>query len=79
MLIENVIKNYKKNINEIIRIINTVDKEHYFSQTNNFPPDTICHPIWTLGHLIIAAQGICEEMGIPHWLDENWQKLYSLK
>jgi hypothetical protein len=30
-----------------------------------------------LGHLIVSAQGICEEMQVNNWLSSDWQTLYN--
>jgi hypothetical protein len=77
MLVDDVIKNYKKNISEIINLINDINDSNLFLQSDKYLPDTICHPIWTLGHLSISAQGISEEMSVKHWLDKKWIELYG--
>ncbi len=77
MFIEHVIKNYRSNISEINSIIETVNPDELFLQSEIYTPATLCHPIWTLGHLSVSAQGISEEMLVPHWLDDSWIGWFS--
>ncbi|HEQ71462.1 MAG TPA: hypothetical protein ENN69_03145 [Spirochaetia bacterium] len=43
-------------------MVHEIDDSKLYRQSTQFLPDTICHPMWTLGHLITSTMGMREEM-----------------
>jgi hypothetical protein len=76
-VVQNIIKSYKVRLSEITEMIDGLNDDRLVLQSKSYPPATICHPLWTLGHLCISAQGIGEEMSMDHWLDDSWIGLYG--
>jgi hypothetical protein len=76
-MVHDIIRCYKNRLSEIYELIEDLNDNQLCLRSDRYPPATICHPIWTLGHLCISAQGIGEEMSLSHWLDKEWTDLYG--
>ncbi|MBZ0255084.1 DinB family protein, partial [bacterium] len=40
------------------------------------PAHVINHPAWTLGHLTVSCQMICEDLNISPWLPDEWFEMF---
>lgn len=72
-----MIRIYRGGISEIISFAGSLNGKDLTLMNAQFPPVTICHPLWTLGHLSVSAQSIGGEIGIQGWLDPSWEDLFG--
>jgi hypothetical protein len=77
LFINNLEKSYRSRIADITNLIASIPEEKLGLQSDDFTPETHCHPIWTLGHLSSSAQAISEELQVSNWLPENWNSIYG--
>lgn len=76
-MIKEMIKIYRGGISEIISFAESLNEKELTLMNAQFPPVTICHPLWTLGHLSVSAQSIGGEIGMDVWFDPSWEDLFG--
>ncbi len=57
-MVDIIVNTFKSNISEIIGIVNEIKDSKLYLQSKQYLPETICHPIWTLGHMITSIVGM---------------------
>lgn len=76
-MIKQLTDSYSRQLDNIRSLVSDIEPENLFLQNNLYPPATICHPVWTIGHLCISAQGMGEEMLMGNWMDKSWPDLFG--
>ena len=72
-MIAEVLNSYSLTLDYLQRLIHDVPDEALASQANG----VVNHPLWTIGHLVFAAQMIGQEIGASAWLPDDWQEQYG--
>ena len=72
-MIAEVLNSYKLNLDYLRLLIADVPDERLAEQ----PGGAVNHPLWTIGHLVYAAQMIGTETGLPTWLSDDWPARYG--
>ncbi|MDA3850819.1 MAG: hypothetical protein PF447_06070 [Spirochaetaceae bacterium] len=81
MFAENVLSVLQRNLSDIKSLVEAIPGDHLCDQSSSFPPETLCHPIWTLGHLCGSLNGMREELRDDFSLhpgrSKEWDQLYG--
>lgn len=72
-MIAEALNSYSLSLDYLRCLIEDVPDEALATQ----PGDFVNHPLWTMGHLVCAAQMLAADIGLTPWLPEDWQRRYG--
>ena len=72
-MIEHVTYLYKFNLGVAGRLVDDLTPEQMVLQ----PSGAVNHPAWTLGHLVISANGLGRLLGLAPEVPEGWDRVFA--
>ena len=71
-MIKHVIDLYQFNLNFAHSLVKDISLEQMVQQPHN----VVNHPAWTLGHLVMTANGLTTLIGLEANIPEGWDKIF---
>ena len=72
-MIAETLNSYALTLDYLRRLIDGIPDDALAAQRG----DVVNHPLWTIGHLVHAAQMIGGEIGLSTWLPEDWERRFG--
>lgn len=72
-MISEILSSYDLHLEFLRRLVSDLSDEQMVSQPDGVPN----HPAWTIGHLVYSCQAMGGELGIPAWLPNVWETLFT--
>lgn len=72
-MIDEVVRSHSLVLGFLHRLLADVPDDWFARQ----PPGAVNHPAWVIGHLTSSCQAIGGEIGLPPWLDDDWQTRFG--
>jgi hypothetical protein len=72
-VIAEVLNSYALTLDYLRRLIDDVPEDTLAAQRGA----VVNHPLWTIGHLVHAAQTIGGELGLSPWLPDDWPQRFG--